>query len=225
MGYKIRTANHGEPSKPKRTLARRRLGFGNPSGNTKTRYPHTVAAQNRRVLLFNKPMNVLCQFTGEHSDQTLKDFIDVPDVYPAGRLDKDSEGLLVLTNDGQLQARISSPKFKQDKVYYVLVEGVPSAEALARLAAGVELKDGPTRPINVEIVSPPDWLWSRTPPVRVRKHIVDTWLRLTLREGRNRQVRRMTAHIGHPTLRLIRWQVGPWSLADLAPGSYREITV
>ncbi|MCH8500287.1 MAG: pseudouridine synthase [Aliidiomarina sp.] len=175
------------------------------------------------VVLLNKPMNVLCQFTGNPGETTLADFVPIKDVYPAGRLDKDSEGLVVLTNDGQLQAKISSPKFKQSKVYYVLVEGEPSAEKLRSLRAGLELNDGLTLPIEAEIVSEPEWLWPRNPPVRVRKTIRDTWLKLTLKEGRNRQVRRMTAAIGHPTLRLIRFQVGAWTIASLASGEYRQL--
>jgi len=175
------------------------------------------------VVLLNKPMNVLCQFTGNPGEATLADFVPVKDVYPAGRLDKDSEGLVVLTNDGRLQAKISSPKFKQSKVYYVLVEGEPTEEQLCILRAGLELNDGLTLPIEAGIVPEPEWLWPRTPPVRVRKTIRDTWLRLTLKEGRNRQVRRMTAAIGHPTLRLIRYQVGEWTIANLACGEYRQL--
>ena len=187
------------------------------------RRPQKPRPQTTRLLMFNKPFAVLTQFSGETGDRTLKDFIDVPDVYPAGRLDKDSEGLLLLTNDGQLQARISDPKFKLAKTYYVLVEGEPSADALRQLRKGVMLNDGPTRPAEVEMVGEPAWLWSRTPPVRVRKSIQDYWLKLTIREGRNRQVRRMTAAVGHPTLRLIRYQIGPWGLQQLAPGTWQEV--
>ncbi|RUO21681.1 pseudouridine synthase [Aliidiomarina haloalkalitolerans] len=185
---------------------------------TKRPRPTTV-----RVVLLNKPMNVLCQFTGNPGEATLADYVPVKDVYPAGRLDKDSEGLVVLTNDGQLQAKISSPKFKQAKIYYVLVEGIPSQSALAQLRAGVELNDGKTLPVAAEIVAEPDWLWPRQPPVRIRQSITDTWIKLTLREGRNRQVRRMTAAIGHPTLRLIRYQVSDWTIEGLLNGEYREI--
>lgn len=177
------------------------------------------------LVAFNKPMNVLCQFTGEKGDITLADFIEIPNIYPAGRLDKDSEGLLLLTDDGQLQARISSPKFKLAKTYYVLVEGVPDNKALEALREGVALKDGKTLPAQVNIVPEPEWLWPRVPPVRIRKSIEDTWLKLVIREGRNRQVRRMTAHVGHPTLRLIRYQIGEYSLNELAPGEYRRVPV
>ncbi|MEO0786027.1 MAG: pseudouridine synthase [Pseudomonadota bacterium] len=180
------------------------------------------------TILFNKPFGVLSQFTDRGNEgsprQTLSDFIDVPGVYPAGRLDRDSEGLLVLTDDGALQARISSPKFKRPKTYYAQVEGLPTEDSLERLAAGITLKDGPTHPCEAHIVAEPDWLWSRTPPIRIRKSVPDSWIRLTLTEGRNRQVRRMTAAIGHPTLRLIRWSVGEWTLDGLAPGEWRALT-
>lgn len=179
-----------------------------------------------RLILFNKPYNCLSQFTdsgNEGSDrQTLSDFIDVPGVYAAGRLDRDSEGLLVLTNDGRLQARIAHPKNKMAKTYLVQVEGAPDAKALKALQAGVVLKDGKTAPAQVRPLAEPEWLWPRTPPVRFRKTVPDSWLELTLREGRNRQVRRMTAAVGHPTLRLIRVRIGDWSLDGLASGAWRE---
>ncbi|KNG93770.1 pseudouridine synthase [Pseudaestuariivita atlantica] len=174
------------------------------------------------IVLFNKPMNVLCQFTDGEGRQTLKDFVDVPNVYPAGRLDRDSEGLVVLTDDGRLQARISSPRFKKPKTYLVQVEGAPSDVDLAPLRSGVTLKDGKTRPARARVIDPPD-VWPRVPPVRERKSVPDTWIELTLTEGRNRQVRRMTAAIGFPTLRLIRWSVGDWSLDGLAPGAWRKV--
>ncbi|MFQ6553270.1 pseudouridine synthase [Aestuariibius insulae] len=174
-----------------------------------------------RTILFNKPMNVLSQFTDGGNRATLADYIDVPGVYPAGRLDRDSEGLLVLTDDGRLQARISSPKFKAPKTYLVQVEGLPSDDAITALAKGVMLKDGPTRPAKASRIEPPD-LWPRDPPIRVRQSIPDSWIRLTLTEGRNRQVRRMTAQIGHPTLRLIRWSIGNWTLDGLPPGELRD---
>ncbi len=176
------------------------------------------------LILFNKPYDVLSQFTDRGSlttRATLSDFIDVPGVYPAGRLDRDSEGLLLLTDDGRLQARIADPKFKLPKTYWAQVEGVPDADALAALREGVLLKDGMTRPAAVEPLDAPD-IWPRTPPIRYRASIPDTWIALTIREGRNRQVRRMTAAVGHPTLRLIRRRVGDWSLGDLAPGAWRR---
>ncbi|GAA5050397.1 pseudouridine synthase [Erythrobacter westpacificensis] len=175
-----------------------------------------------RLILFNKPMYVLSQFTDRGSPTTratLSDFIDVPGVYPAGRLDRDSEGLLLLTDDGKLQARIADPKFKLPKTYLVQVEGEPDETALKKLRKGVELKDGLTRPALTEIISDPH-LWPRDPPVRFRKTVPDTWLRLTIAEGRNRQVRRMTAAVGHPTLRLVRWSIGDWSLDGLEPGKW-----
>ena len=179
-----------------------------------------------RLILFNKPYNCLSQFTDKGnagSDrQTLSDFIDIPGVYAAGRLDRDSEGLLILTDNGRLQARIAQPKNKMPKTYLVQVEGAPDAAALAALKAGVVLKDGKTAPAEVREVAEPPWLWPRTPPVRFRKTVPDRWLELTIREGRNRQVRRMTAAVGHPTLRLIRVRIGEWSLDGLASGTWRE---
>lgn len=180
-----------------------------------------------RIVLFNKPFNVLSQFTDKGSEgsarETLSKFINVPDVYPAGRLDRDSEGLMVLTDDGQLQAQISSPRFKQPKTYLVQVEGDPSDENLALLAKGIELKDGMTRAAQVSRIDEPPFLWERDPPIRVRKSIPNSWISITITEGRNRQVRRMTAAINHPTLRLIRFRVGEWSLDDLKPGEMRVI--
>jgi 23S rRNA pseudouridine2457 synthase len=175
-----------------------------------------------RVILFNKPFGVLPQFTGEPGQHTLKEFIDIPDVYAAGRLDADSEGLLVLTNDGALQARLADPRHRQPKTYWVQVEGVPTEDALDRLRRGVSLKDGPTRPAEVKPIAEPPALWPRDPPIRTRRHIPTAWLEMSLTEGKNRQVRRMTAAVGFPTLRLIRQRVGPWSLGGLAPGSWRD---
>ncbi len=173
------------------------------------------------LLLFNKPYGVLCQFTDEGTGParpTLADHIDVPGVYPAGRLDLDSEGLLLLTDEGALQARIANPKYKLPKTYLVQLEGEVTEAGLQSLRRGVRLKDGLTRPADAERIPVPE-LWPRDPPVRVRKTVPDCWLRLTIREGRNRQVRRMTAAIGHPTLRLVRWSVGEWTLDGLEPGA------
>lgn len=177
-----------------------------------------------RLVLFNKPYDVLCQFTDTEGRHTLKDFIDLSGVYAAGRLDRDSEGLLLLTDDGKLQQAISDPRFKLDKSYLVQVEGRIDEEALQALASGVQLKDGPTRPARAEAIAAPA-LWPRQPPIRVRLSVPDSWLRLVIREGRNRQVRRMTAAVGFPTLRLVRERIGPWELGKLAPGEYRVLEV
>jgi 23S rRNA pseudouridine2457 synthase len=180
-----------------------------------------------RLIRFNKPFGVLPQFTdaglGASARPTLADYIDLPGVYPAGRLDKDSEGLMMLTDDGRQQARISDPGHKMAKTYLVQVEGVPDDGALKAWRVGITLKDGPTRPAQARLIGPPPNLWPRTPPIRVRKSIPDTWIELTLREGRNRQVRRMTAALGHPTLRLIRWRIGAWSLDGLVPGAWADV--
>lgn len=172
-----------------------------------------------RLILFNKPYGVLSQFTPEGRWRGLKDFIDIPGVYVAGRLDADSEGLLLLTNDGKLQARISDPRYKMEKTYWVQVEGVPDEAALEALRHGVQLNDGPTRAARASLMPPPPALWEREPPVRVRQAIPTSWIELAITEGRNRQVRRMTAAVGFPTLRLIRAAIGPYSLDGLAPGT------
>ena len=178
-----------------------------------------------RVILLNKPFGVLSQFTDKGLERskrpTLSQFIDVPAVYPAGRLDRDSEGLLVLTDDGRLQAQIADPKFKKPKTYLVQVERIPDDASLQKLRDGIVLKDGKTRPAKVRRIDPPT-LWDRDPPVRFRKSVPDCWLELTIREGRNRQVRRMTAAIDHPTLRLVRWSVGDWALDGLKSGEWRD---
>ena len=182
-----------------------------------------------RVILFNKPYGVLSQFTDSGNEgsprATLSDYIDIPGVYPAGRLDRDSEGLLVLTDDGKLQQRISNPRHKKPKTYWVQVEGIPDDASLESFRQGLQLKDGPTLPAGVKRIEEPEGLWPRDPPIRVRKSIPDCWLEVRLKEGRNRQVRRMTAAIGHPTLRLIRCSVGDYRLDDLEPGICREATI
>lgn len=176
------------------------------------------------LVLFNKPYGVLCQFSRDGNRPTLADHLSIPAVYPAGRLDADSEGLLLLTDDGRLQARIAEPRHKLAKVYWAQVEGEPPDEALRRLAEGIDLGDFVTRPARVRRIDPPPGLWPRHPPIRFRAKIPTSWLELTLCEGKNRQVRRMTARVGHPTLRLIRVAIGPWSLADLMPGQWRTIS-
>lgn len=186
-----------------------------------------MSSQMARLILFNKPFGVLSQFTDTGSPTqraTLSDYIAIKGVYPAGRLDRDSEGLLLLTDDGRLQARIADPRFKLPKTYLVQVEGEAQEDELAALRKGVALKDGMTLPAEAEAIDPPD-LWLRDPPIRVRQSIPDCWLRITIREGRNRQVRRMTAAVGLPTLRLVRWSIGEWTVAGLALGEFREIAV
>ncbi|OGB11844.1 MAG: pseudouridine synthase [Burkholderiales bacterium RIFCSPHIGHO2_12_FULL_65_48] len=182
----------------------------------------TPSSMTARLIRFNKPYGVLSQFTAEGKWQGLKDYIDLPGVYVAGRLDADSEGLLLLTNDGKQQARIADPRFKMEKTYWVQVEGIPDEAALAALRSGVVLNDGPTLPARARLLEPAPAVWDRTPPIRERKAIPTAWIELVIREGRNRQVRRMTAAVGHPTLRLIRAAIGPYTLDGLAPGTWAD---
>jgi len=199
-------------SKPRRPQAR-------PAG---PRRQAKAPPAEPRLILFNKPFDVLTQFTDGEGRATLKDFIEIPGIYPAGRLDRDSEGLLLLTNDGGLQARIADPRHKLPKTYWVQVEGEPSDEQIQRLRDGVELNDGPTLPAEARRLEEPE-LWPRNPPVRFRKSVPTSWLELVIREGRNRQVRRMTAAVGLPTLRLVRVRIGDWALDGLEQGCWREV--
>jgi 23S rRNA pseudouridine2457 synthase len=203
----------------------RNLVMGQLAGQELNLPSMKLKSETGHILLFNKPYGVICQFSKDGKHPTLADYIAVPDVYPAGRLDTDSEGLLLLTDDGMLQHRITEPKHKLHKTYWVQVEGEADESALEKLRCGVELKDGMTLPAEAKLISEPDSLWPRNPPIRTRKNIPTSWLELTIREGKNRQVRRMTAAVGLPTLRLIRYSIGDWTLEGLSPGQWREIPV
>lgn len=193
--------------------------------NIPARPLHRDGANAMRIVLFNKPFQVMPQFSGDGKRATLADFLPQTGIYPAGRLDFDSEGLMLLTDTGAIQHWISAPAQKMSKTYFVQIEGIPDETALQQLCQGVQLNDGITRPAKAEPLLPAPEIWLRDPPIRVRKTIPDSWLSLSISEGRNRQVRRMTAAVGHPTLRLVRWRIGPWCVEGLAPGQWRELSM
>jgi len=222
MSFRSRSVK-SKPSSPSRKAGFKQSSSSRrskPQGQSKPR----VSAEDRKIIVFNKPYDTLSQFTDGEGRKTLADYIPVKNVYAAGRLDRDSEGLMVLTNDGILQAKLTQPSSKSPKTYWVQVEGAPTEADLDKLRHGVELKDGMTLPAKVERLQAPT-LWERNPPVRFRAAIPTTWLAITIIEGRNRQVRRMTANIGYPTLRLIRHSMGQWQLGDLQPGEWKEVTL
>ncbi|MAY58200.1 MAG: 23S rRNA pseudouridine(2457) synthase RluE [Pseudoalteromonas sp.] len=215
-------SEHSPSSKGKRNTGRTYSRTGINKSTIKRPIKPPIAQSDKKVILFNKPYDVLCQFTDDQNRQTLADFIPIKDVYAAGRLDRDSEGLLLLTNCGKLQNTLTAPGKKTNKTYWVQVEGIPTQASIDALNKGVELKDGITLPAKVTLMDEPT-LWPRTPPVRERKSIPTSWLSITINEGRNRQVRRMTAHVGHPTLRLIRYSIGKYTLEGINSGEFKEI--
>ena len=215
-------SEHSPSSKGKRNTGRTYSRIGINKSTVKRPIKPPIAKSDKKVILFNKPYDVLCQFTDDQNRQTLADFIPIKDVYAAGRLDRDSEGLLLLTNCGKLQNTLTAPGKKTNKTYWVQVEGIPTKASIDALNKGVELKDGITLPAKVTLMDEPT-LWPRTPPVRERKSIPTSWLSITINEGRNRQVRRMTAHVGHPTLRLIRYSIGKYTLEGINSGQFKDI--
>ena len=215
-------SEHSPSSKGKRNTGRTYSRTGINKSTIKRPIKPPIAQSDKKVILFNKPYDVLCQFTDDQNRQTLADFIPIKDVYAAGRLDRDSEGLLLLTNCGKLQNTLTAPGKKTNKTYWVQVEGIPTQASIDALNKGVELKDGITLPAKVTLMDEPT-LWPRTPPVRERKSIPTSWLSITINEGKNRQVRRMTAHVGHPTLRLIRYSIGKYTLEGINSGEFKEI--
>jgi len=218
-----KSAGRPTRSRPTRMSANRTQASAKNKARAKTSSKPTLMPKDRKVVLLNKPFDVLSQFTDDDNRKTLKDFVPVKDVYAAGRLDRDSEGLLLLTNDGKLQHQLANPKQKTDKTYWVQVEGAPEQADLDKLRKGVELKDGLTKPAKVRIMEAPE-VWPRNPPIRERANIPTTWLSITISEGRNRQVRRMTAHIGFPTLRLIRYSIGKYTINGINNGEYTLLT-
>jgi 23S rRNA pseudouridine2457 synthase len=223
MSFPSRNTSSLRRSNPQLAGFKSKSSVHKPGPDQGKRPKSPISATKRKIILLNKPYNTLSQFTDDQQRPTLADFVSVKNVYPAGRLDRDSEGLIILTNDGRLQAKLTQPKAKSPKTYWVQVEGIPDETALEQLRQGVVLKDGLTRPAIVTIIPEPQ-IWERIPPVRYRATIPTTWLSITMTEGRNRQIRRMTAHVGYPTLRLIRYSIGNMTLGNLQPGEWKEIS-